>query len=280
MGLEPAMPSHFNRLASAAARLGRAAIPALMLAARDGRTLRAQLCAINALGMMSHPTAVEARRRISLLEVDGDRGRIVRSAFPDSMPFGEPWDVDKVIAALLRHGYSSAQRAAFPAAGNAIYALVERTEAVERERNHLKADDNRLKAVKAASATARKKITEARKSKAEAAERARKERAEKPKTNAEVHRRVERAEAAERARVALETRRRLDARWTWLLEQAEAAEGRRLLREAMPRDEALKQDRKRVELDAVAPEVCEPPKWKSTWADLGPLGDDSWREQD
>lgn len=100
LGFTDPKPSNFNRLASAAGRLGRAAIPALMLAARDGRTLRAQLCAIKALGMMYHPTAVEARRRISLLELDGDRGRIVRSAFPDGMPFGEAWDVDKVIAAF------------------------------------------------------------------------------------------------------------------------------------------------------------------------------------
>jgi len=52
---------------------------------------------------------------------------------------------------------------------------------------------------------------------------------------------------------------RLDARWSWRVEQAEAAEGRRLLREAMPRDEALEQHRKRLELDAAAPEVYESP---------------------
>ena len=86
----------------------------------------------------------------------------------------------------------------------------------------------------------------------------------------EARRRVERAEAAGRARVALEAWwRRDDARWR--VEQAEAAEGRRILREEMPRDEALKHDRKLLEQDPklleqdpAVLEVCKPRKWKST----------------
>lgn len=56
-------PKNFNTLAAEAATLGRAAIPALMLTARDATTSRAQLCAIKTLGMVSDPVAKEARRR-------------------------------------------------------------------------------------------------------------------------------------------------------------------------------------------------------------------------
>lgn len=86
--------ARFNKLATNAARLGPSAIPDLMLIARDGPDPYAQLCAIKALGLMRHPAAVEARRRISLLKLDGDRGRMVRGAFPNPpVPFDEPWNV-------------------------------------------------------------------------------------------------------------------------------------------------------------------------------------------
>ncbi len=148
-GFADPMPADFNRLASAAARLGRVAIPVLMLAARDGRTLRAQLCAIKALGMMPHPTAVEARRRISSLQLDGDRGKIVRSAFSHGMPFDEPWDVDNVIATLLRNRDSLALSIAFPADGAALRAAA--AVPVKRSTDEKSAElaHGRLKAVRA-----------------------------------------------------------------------------------------------------------------------------------
>lgn len=92
----------FNKLASAAARRGSKAIPDLMVAARDG-SMEAQLCAIKALGMMRHPTAAEALRRISLLELDLRRGRILRAAHPrPPTPFHEPWNVLDVANTLLQ----------------------------------------------------------------------------------------------------------------------------------------------------------------------------------
>ena len=112
-GFDDPGPSDFNWLAAQAASFGPAAVPALMLVARDGRTFRAQLCAIKALGMVHHPMAVEARRRVSLLELDGDRGRVVRGACTNlDESFDDLWDADMVIAKVLgkeSHSVSSAE---------------------------------------------------------------------------------------------------------------------------------------------------------------------------
>lgn len=88
-------PKNFNTLAAEAATLGRSAIPALMLTARDATTSRAQLCAIKALGMMSDPVAKEARRRIARLSLGGGRGFVVRAAAGNSKwPFDINWDAE------------------------------------------------------------------------------------------------------------------------------------------------------------------------------------------
>jgi hypothetical protein len=102
--LEDPDPTAFNALALAAASLGPAAIPALMLVARDSPAIRGQLCAIKALGMIPGAKAIEARRRVSSLDLVGDRGLVVKCAYPGSLPFDQPWDVDPTVQLLLRSG--------------------------------------------------------------------------------------------------------------------------------------------------------------------------------
>lgn len=93
--IEAPTVGEFHVLASHAADLGRGAIPALMLLARDGHQPLGRLCAICALGRMSSnvPVARVALIRIARLPRVGLHGYVVRAAVPDyRWPFEGSWD--------------------------------------------------------------------------------------------------------------------------------------------------------------------------------------------
>ena len=102
-GIEAPTVGEFHVLAAQASRLGRPAIPSLMLLARDGRQPLARLCAICALGRMSSvvPSANEALRRIARLPMVGPHGYVVRAAIADyRWPFKGLWDPLRRIESL------------------------------------------------------------------------------------------------------------------------------------------------------------------------------------
>ena len=90
-GMQDPAPDDFNRLAAVGAALGRPAIPALMLLARDCPKPLGQLCAIKAIGMMEpSPARRVALERIEALDLPGMAGWIVKYA-RDAGHFGGVW---------------------------------------------------------------------------------------------------------------------------------------------------------------------------------------------
>jgi hypothetical protein len=233
-GFSDPLRSDFNRLADAAARLGRGAIPGLMLAARDGRTLQVQLCAIKALGMIPHPVALEARRRISLLPLDGERGRIVRGAFPDRIRFDQPWDLDAVIASFIHHDdYASAHRFELFRLGCALRARATQLDEQIRIREAWLADAPARRAEAKKRRRRAEELERMRLAEAEQLRRRRQEEGNKREALAREFYRLRRArEEADRARRRLDHDQRTDAQ---MADEARLAE----LRRAAPRLRAV-----------------------------------------
>jgi hypothetical protein len=104
--ISSASGAEFHDVAAAAASLGRPAIPALMLLARDGVKPMGRLCAICALGRMVPrvPLAREALRRISGLPRIGFEGYVVQAAIPDPQwPFDGHWNAYDRLEGLSDH---------------------------------------------------------------------------------------------------------------------------------------------------------------------------------
>jgi hypothetical protein len=94
-GMNSPSVADFHAVAAQASALGRPAIPALMLLARDGERPLARLCAITALGLMARhtPVAREALRRVARLPESGLHGYVIRAALEDyRWPYGGDWD--------------------------------------------------------------------------------------------------------------------------------------------------------------------------------------------